>query len=264
MRKAILLSGLGMALGLLSTTAAAQDYGYGYGDRGGIVRCESSDGRWRQCPVDTRGGVDLVRQLSNASCIRGRNWGDDARGIWVNDGCRGEFRVGDGGYGYDDGYRGGWRDGGRAFRCESAHGRGRQCAVDVRGRVQLVRQLSDAACIEGRTWGQDGRGVWVDDGCRAEFQVAAGRSGNWSRWRGRDRRYGYGDGYGDGYGGGDGQSLRCESNDGRGRRCGADIRRGAQMQRQLSASPCIEGRSWGWDRGGVWVDHGCRADFAVW
>ena len=42
--------------------------------------------------------------------------------------------------------------------------------VDGRGRVQLVRQLSSAACIEGRTWGQDARGVWVTDGCRGEFR----------------------------------------------------------------------------------------------
>jgi hypothetical protein len=37
--------------------------------------------------------------------------------------------------------------------------------------VQLLRTLSDSACIEGRTWGWDRNGVWVDRGCRAEFSV---------------------------------------------------------------------------------------------
>ena len=53
---------------------------------------------------------------------------------------------------------------------ESEKGRTRTSGVDGRGRVQLVRQLSNAACIEGRTWGRDARGVWVTDGCRAEFR----------------------------------------------------------------------------------------------
>ena len=69
--------------------------------------------------------------------------------------------------GYDNGYGDGY---GRTFRCESEKGRTRTCGVDGRGRVQLVRQLSNAACIEGRTWGRDARGVWVTDGCRAEFR----------------------------------------------------------------------------------------------
>jgi hypothetical protein len=33
----------------------------------------------------------------------------------------------------------------------------------------LSRQLSDSACIQGKTWGWDRKGVWVSDGCRAEF-----------------------------------------------------------------------------------------------
>jgi hypothetical protein len=27
------------------------------------------------------------------------------------------------------------------------------------------------ACIEDQNWGWDRRGVWVSDGCRAEFRV---------------------------------------------------------------------------------------------
>ena len=33
--------------------------------------------------------------------------------------------------------------------------------------------------------------------------------------------------------------------------------------RHCADSPCVQGSSWGWDRNGVWVDRGCRADFLV-
>jgi hypothetical protein len=71
-------------------------YGYGYGTTtaAGLVRCESTDSRNRLCRVDTRGGVQLYRQLSRQDCIRGRNWQVTTEGILVGGGCRAEFAVG--------------------------------------------------------------------------------------------------------------------------------------------------------------------------
>ena len=43
--------------------------------------------------------------------------------------------------------------------------------ADTRGGITLIRQNSNSPCIENQTWGYDGRGIWVDRGCRAEFQV---------------------------------------------------------------------------------------------
>jgi len=43
--------------------------------------------------------------------------------------------------------------------------------ADTRGGVTLIRQNSNSPCSENQTWGYDGRGIWVDRGCRAEFQV---------------------------------------------------------------------------------------------
>ena len=60
-------------------------------------------------------------------------------------------------------------------RCESRDRRTEYCGVDIRGGVRLVRQLSDRRCVRGSTWGTDGRGIWVTDGCRAEFELAATR-----------------------------------------------------------------------------------------
>jgi hypothetical protein len=58
------------------------------------VRCESRSHRWRTCPVDIVGPVQLVRQDSHAACVRGWTWGTISReAIWVSDGCRGRFLV---------------------------------------------------------------------------------------------------------------------------------------------------------------------------
>ena len=144
--------------------------GNGYGS-GQLIRCESNDGRNRMCPMDTRGGVQLVRQLSNAACIEGRNWGTNRSGVWVTDGCRAEFRSGGRYYGGNGGYYDNNHGiGGRRFRCESNDGRTRECAVNTRAGVQLVRQLSSAPCIQGRTWGYGRNSIWVAQGCRAEFR----------------------------------------------------------------------------------------------
>jgi hypothetical protein len=150
-------------------------YGDGYGNRyGQTIRCESNDRRPRECAVDTRGGVQLVRQLSKAACIQGRTWGYGRSGIWVTDGCRAEFMVdrrsnGGGWNPPGDGY--GPVTGSQLFRCESIDRRVRECPANTRAGVHLVRQLSRAACIQGRTWGYGRGGVWVSDGCRAEFRA---------------------------------------------------------------------------------------------
>ena len=95
----------------------------------------------------------------------------------------------------------------------------------------------------------------MSQGCRAEFEV--GYRGN------RGYGWGRGDDYGDRYDNGSAQLFRCESNDGRGRRCDVPVYRDVQLVRQISRTACTEGHSWGWDRRGVWVDRGCRAEFSV-
>ncbi|MEG2803227.1 DUF3011 domain-containing protein [Stenotrophomonas sp.] len=145
--------------------------------------------------------------------------------------------------GYDDGYNSG------PVRCESNKNRTQQCPLQ--GRARLVRQLSGSPCVEGQTWGQARDGVWVTQGCRAEFIAEGGRRGG-----------GHG-GNGGGWGGGRGQVITCDSNDRRLRRCNVSIRRDARLIRQTSRTACVEGSSWGWDRDGVWVNGGCRGEFQV-
>lgn len=148
----------------------------------------------------------------------------------------------------------------QVLRCESHDKRSRHCPADTRGGVQLVRQRSNAACIKGRTWGHDRRGVWVSHGCRADFALGGGRGHRGDRYDGRyDDRYGYGDGYDRGH-----RVVRCESRDQRSRFCHVPGGvRNAELQRVVSDARCRYGYSWGFRRDGIWVDRGCRADFVV-
>ena len=88
------------------------------------------------------------------------------------------FRRVSGGERHPDGPGGGF--GGRRRRdsgpitCASDDGRRVYCETNTRGRVRLVRQISGSPCREGDTWGRDERGIWVDRGCRAEFEVSEG------------------------------------------------------------------------------------------
>ena len=134
--------------------------------RNELIVCRSN-GRFTRCAVGTRFGVQLSRQLSGASCVEGRSWGYDSEGIWVDRGCAAEFIVGD--------ERRGWHRNEGLYRrivvCESKNDSRHFCEADTRFGVQLRRQLSSSGCILDRTWGYNDRGIWVKDGCRAEFNV---------------------------------------------------------------------------------------------
>ncbi len=45
--------------------------------------------------------------------------------------------------------------------------------------------------------------------------------------------------------------------------CKVNTGQGVRIIRQRSESDCIYNRTWGYDRRGIWVDRGCRADFAI-
>jgi hypothetical protein len=117
----------------------------------------------------------------------------------------------------------------------------------------MIQQLSSTACIEGRTWRADRNRITVRSGCQARFGYGYGNSGgNW------------GGGGGGGWGGsnqGFAGQLECRSQDNRYRRCGANTDNRVELLRQFSSSSCVRGRSWGFDRGSIWVDQGCQARF---
>jgi hypothetical protein len=65
----------------------------GPGPGSAIVTCSSNNGKRNFCAVDTGRGVQLVSQRSGSPCIQGQTWGYDRRSIWVDRGCRADFRV---------------------------------------------------------------------------------------------------------------------------------------------------------------------------
>jgi Protein of unknown function (DUF3011) len=62
------------------------------------------------------------------------------------------------------------------IRCESRNNSRNFCRVDTENNVSLRRQLSSSPCTRNRTWGFDRNGIWVDRGCRGDFDF--GRSSN--------------------------------------------------------------------------------------
>lgn len=175
-----------LVAGFVAATAVqAQPYGgYGnqYGQGGEAVDCSSRGYNYQRCEVPWR-DARIVRQLSDTQCVRGRTWGFDPRGgfIWVDRGCSARFVEGGGGghgYGGGGGYGQQWQPGPDwdnrfSVTCESQGGNNRFCQVDVGGggRVYLERQLSSSPCIEGESWGWNRGGVWVGQGCRAQFTI---------------------------------------------------------------------------------------------
>ncbi len=129
---------------------------------------------------------------------------------------------------------------GQTIVCSSNDNHRRQCATPFRGRAALVENISGTRCVQGRNWGSGDGYVWVDDGCRGRFG-SAWHNGGWNGEQGR--------------------KVRCESTDNRHRECQTGWR-SAVLVRQLSDTRCVEGRTWGNRNGSVWVDDGCRGEFA--
>jgi hypothetical protein len=160
------------------------------------------------------------------------------------------------------------RSSAQTISCSSDDGKRHYCPADSQGRVRLVQQHSESACREGYSWGSDGRGIWVDHGCRADFAIEGGR-GNEDRDRDRnqdgdrDRNRDRDGDRGDNQGSDQVQVVSCSSDDMHRHYCPADTRGGVRLLKQNSDTSCRQGRSWGYDRRGIWVDHGCRADFQV-
>ena len=163
----------------------------------------------------------------------------------------GERPPGPGGGYAGNGYPGGGYPGGsyrpplQQIVCESWQFRPQQCMADTRGGVRLL-QVTGGLCNQGQTWGYDRRGIWVTNGCRAIFAVTPGPS------------------FGPGPGPRPplpGRLIVCESWQFRPARCAASVFRRPRIE--VIAGTCLEGQTWGWDRGGIWVNGGCRARFLL-
>jgi hypothetical protein len=141
--------------------------------------------------IDGRGRVQLVRdprQTRGVAVVRIEDTKGGREGYtfdleWEGGGGFGPDRRGDFRRDRDDDFR---RDRDDDFRrdrdddrgrdsfvvtCNSDDGRRHYCGIDTNGGVRLLRQRSDSPCQRDFSWGVDRRGVWVDRGCRADFEV---------------------------------------------------------------------------------------------
>jgi len=143
----------------------------GWGDAY-MIYCASDAMEQVWCPADSRFGVRMIRQRSQAGCVEGQTWGYGKRGIWVDRGCRADFRV-----------TGDWQKNAAALLyCPSDYMEHHFCPVDTRDGVFIIRQRSEADCVFNRTWGYDRERIWVDRGCRADFEIVDRRKSEWREW----------------------------------------------------------------------------------
>lgn len=214
------------------------------------LRCESNPGAENFCAARIDGGARLVESFGSNACREGSTWRYDSRGIYVRNGCRGEFA-----FRTDGGGGGGWNGGGGAtieVRCDSNDGREQFCPADNRG-VTLRKQESRSPCVEGQSWRADRRGVYVRNGCRGIFEARQGPAGG--GWGGGGNAWG---------GGGGPLTIKCQSIGGRWGVCPVDVGGPVRLVKRESHAECVRGMNWGVMRGeGIWVSGGCRGIFEV-
>ncbi len=58
-----------------------------------VLSCQSRPGLEEHCPADTASGVVLKNATGTSACLLGKTWGYDEKGVWVKDGCGGDFIV---------------------------------------------------------------------------------------------------------------------------------------------------------------------------
>jgi hypothetical protein len=144
----------------------------------------NSDGRVVHCVSTERGRTYCgmphmqyaIRGNPGGACVEGSTWGTDDRGVWVSGGCAGDFAAA-----ADNAKtekvtttttvttRTYASDADRPLHCESSESGRTYCGGAHMHYV--VRGTPDPVCVEGDTWGTDDRGVWVSDGCKADFVI---------------------------------------------------------------------------------------------
>lgn len=139
------------------------------------VTCESKDGGRKECAIRAPSSVELERRLGAEDCVAGSTWGASGTTLWVDRGCRATFRVTP---------VAAWAP--YSVSCWSREGAHEVCEIRAGGRVRLLTQVSQAECVQGRTWDYRGTALWVDRGCRGVFEVTAGGSWGSDYERGHD------------------------------------------------------------------------------
>lgn len=210
------------------------------------LTCASRNYQQEFCPT----GVTITRawllaQRSTAPCIEGQTWGHQNNSIWVTQGCEGDF-----------GFQGvaappvvvvPARPGSMRINCESRDYQQQYCPTGQQiVNAWVIEQISSAPCIQGRTWGFQNNDIWVTQGCAADFGIQG---------RGSPPVVAVPQPYYP-------ATMVCESRNYQQNFCATarPITR-AWLIAQRSRSACMQGRTWGYDEGGIWVTQGCEGEF---
>ncbi len=192
----------------------------------GRITCESKSGHTNRCRADTRGGVSLVTQLSRAGCYQGNTWGYDERFIWVSNGCRAVFQLGNVGGRHDSGHD-----------SDAA-------AAAVAG----IAILALGAAAAHKAHEEDSRNRYDNYDSSRYYDNNTNYRQQYNDYREHQRV----------------QEVTCSSENGRYQYCRAPVRDGhVSLVRQHSRSRCQFHEDWGYNRSGIWVENGCRATFAI-
>ena len=199
-------------------------------------RCESMDGKYKECRAVGDGSVFIAKQLSDTRCVQGETWGWRDGVLWVDRGCRADFRFTP------------LDQLNMLVLCESKNGQRGACTADTAGGVMLARKISDSDCRFGRDWGYDDDGIWVTNGCRAEFAVRSAVATMRSPSSVQSVSL---------------PTMRCESINNTRKNCRIDAAATVALVNQISENPCVLNRTWGVDKDGIWVSEGCRGEFVT-
>lgn len=133
-------------------------------DEGQVVHCVATESGRTYCGHPHMRYV--IRGTPAPSCVEGKTWGFDDRGVWVTGGCTADFAV-SGNTVTSTSTR--VTDSGRVVHCVStANGR----TFCGRPHTHYVIRNAPSTCVEGTTWGfDDEHGIWVTGGCKADFEV---------------------------------------------------------------------------------------------
>lgn len=157
--------------------------------------------------------------------------------------------------------------------CSSKNNHRKTCYADTSGGVQLIRQLSRSSC--NNNWGYTQNQIWVDNGCRAKFQLYVGNGGGHNnpqtnaphnsgysnnthnnrnnRYSGNNSNAHNNQSYGN--------RIVCESINSRRNSCSIPHGVSISLYKQLSHSSCEH--NWGFNDSQIWVTNGCRAEFTI-
>jgi hypothetical protein len=154
------------------------------GDTSAVVSTSSavdSSGRLVHC-VSTASGRSycgaahtryVISGNPNPTCIEGKTWGLDDRGVWVSSGCSADFSVA----AANAASAGDTSPIVSTSSAVDSSGRIVHCVSTASGRTYCgahhahyrFHGTADPVCVEGKTWGFDSRGVWVTGGCKGDF-----------------------------------------------------------------------------------------------